>query len=229
MALLYTIGALIFLAVIFLPQYWVRHVIRKYSTPRSDFPGTGGELAQHLIDHYELHGVGVERITDQGDHYDPLTRTVRLSAPNYDGRSLSAVAIAAHEVSHAIQHMRGERLLSWRQSLVKILVWTDRFAIAFFTLAPLLALAARTPAALILFGSIGFLILAARVAVHLITLPVELDASFRKALPILEQGGYLNRNDLPGARAVLKAAAMTYVAQALMSLLDILRFARFGR
>ena len=125
--------------------------------------------------------------------------------------------------------MRGDRLLSLRQSLAKFVMWTDRIAVVFFSLAPLLGVVSRAPAVFLLLGMMGFFFIAARVAVQLITLPVELDASFKRALPILEQGGYLKGKDMPAARSVLKAAAMTYVAAALMSLLDIIRFARFGR
>lgn len=221
-------GILFVVALIFGPQYWVRHVIKKHAAPRPDFPGSGGELAEHLIEHYQLQGVGVEA-TDKGDHYDPETRTVRLSADNYNGYSVSAVAIAAHEVGHALQHAGGERLLSLRQTLAKLLIWTDRFAFFFFSVAPLLALVARSPILFLFMSGLGMALMAMRVVVQLITLPVEFDASFKKALPILEQGGYLNTEDLPAARSVLKAAAMTYVAAALMSLLNILRFMRFGR
>lgn len=228
MGILIFAGIVLVLTLVFGPQYWVKHVIKKHAEPRPDLSGTGGELAQHLVDHYQLNGVGVE-VTDQGDHYDPESRTVRLSADNYNGYSISAVAIAAHEVGHAIQHAGGERLLAMRQSLAKLLIWTDRFAMIFFSVAPLLALIARSPALFLLMSVFGVGLLAMRVVVQLITLPVEFDASFKKALPILEQGGYLNTEDLPAARSVLKAAAMTYVAAALMSLLNIIRFMRFGR
>lgn len=228
MPILIILGILTLIALIVGPQYWVKHVICKHSIERDDLPGTGGELAEHLIEHFELHGVGVEA-TDQGDHYDPATRTVRLSDNNFNGKSLSAVAIAAHEVGHAIQHMQGERLLAWRQSLAKFVMWTDRFAFVFFAAAPLLGVLARAPGVMILSGLVGFFLLASRVAVHLITLPVEFDASFKKALPVLEEGGYLSNDDMPATRSVLKAAAMTYVAAALMSLIDIIRIMRFGR
>lgn len=228
MPIVIILGLLLLVGVIFGPQIWVKRVIKKHATHRDDLQGTGGELAEHLIEHYELNNVGVEE-TNKGDHYDPETRTVRLSPQNLNGRSLSAVAIAAHEVGHAIQHMNGERLLALRQSLAKLVMWTDRFATIFFSLAPLLGVVSRAPAVFILFAVVGFCFIAARVAVQLITLPVEFDASFNKALPILEQGGYLKGEDMPAARSVLKAAAMTYVAAALMSLIDIIRFARFGR
>jgi len=214
--------------LIFGPQLWVKRVIQKHATHRADLPGTGGELAHHLIDHFGLDGVGVEE-TDQGDHYDPSTRTVRLNKAHYSNRSLSAVAIAAHEVGHAIQHINGERLLMLRQSLAKLVMWTNRIAVIFFTLAPFAGVLSRAPGAFFLFAAVGFLFIGARVAATLITLPVEFDASFNKALPILEQGRYLESEDIPAVRSVLKAAAMTYVAAALISLIDILRFARFGR
>lgn len=228
MGFLVLIGILGVVSIIFGPQLWVKHVIKKHGVDRPDLPGTGGELARHLIDHHQLTGVGVE-LTETGDHYDPDSRTVRLSHDNYHGKSLSAVAIAAHEVSHAIQHMRGDRLLATRQTLAKLLIWTDRFAGIFFALAPLLAIVARAPAALFFLGAVGFGLMGLRVLVTLITLPVEIDASFKKALPILDQGQYLDENDLPAARSVLKAAALTYVAAALISLIDVIRLMRFGR
>ncbi len=228
MGILIIAGIVLIIALVFGPQYWVKHIIKKHAEPRPDLSGTGGELAEHLIEHYQLNGVGVE-VTDQGDHYDPESRTVRLSADNYKGYSISAVAIAAHEVGHAIQHARGERLLGLRQSLAKLLIWTDRFASIFFFIGPLLALVTRSPALFLLMSAFGIGLMAMRVVVQVVTLPVEFDASFKKALPILEQGGYLHTEDLPAARSVLKAAAMTYVAAALMSLLNILRFMRFGR
>jgi len=153
-------GIIIILAIIFIaalifgPQFWVKRVIKQHSQFRSDIPGTGGELATHLVEHYDLHGVGVEE-TDQGDHYDPESRTVRLSKDNFHGYSISAVAIAAHEVGHAIQHTSGERLLALRQSLAKLLIWTDRFAFIFFSVAPLLALVARSPIVFFLMSAFG--------------------------------------------------------------------------
>ena len=104
MGILIVAGIVLIIALIFGPQYWVKHVIKKHAEPRPDLSGTGGELAQHLVEHYQLNGVGVE-VTDQGDHYDPESRTVRLSADNFNGYSISAVAIATHEVGDAIQHL----------------------------------------------------------------------------------------------------------------------------
>ncbi|MEM5495302.1 zinc metallopeptidase [Hoeflea sp. AS16] len=228
MAILGIIGLLVVLAAIYGPQYWVGHTMRRHSAERPDFPGTGGEMAQHLIERLELKGVGVEA-TDAGDHYDPGSRTVRLSQANFNGASLTAVAVAAHEVGHALQHHRGERGLALRQSLAGLTMMTDRIASIFFIAAPVLAIVLRAPVALLGMAVIGIGLLGIRVVVHLVTLPVEYDASFNKALPILREGGYLGDEDLAGARSVLKAAAFTYVAAALAGLLNLARWIRFLR
>jgi len=228
MALLGIIAFLVVLGAIYAPQYWVGYTMRRHGADRPDFPGTGGEMAQHLVERLELTGVGVEA-TDAGDHYDPETRTVRLSQANFDASSLTAVAVAAHEVGHALQHHRGERGLALRQSLVGIAMVTDRIASIFFIAAPVLAIVLRAPVAMFGMALIGIGLLAIRIVVHLVTLPVEYDASFNKALPILREGGYLADKDLADARSVLKAAALTYVASALMSLLNLARWVRILR
>ncbi len=220
--------AAIFLAIVVGPQIWVRQTIARNGRDRPDLPGTGGELAQHLIDRFNLDGVTVE-VTDRGDHYDPDAKVVRLLPQHHDGRSLSAAAVAAHEVSHALQDASGERMLALRQRLAKFAAVTDRFAGIFFIAAPVLAALARVPAAFVGVIAMGVALLGIRVIVNLVTLPVEFDASFAKALPILEEGKYLDEADLPAARNVLRAAAFTYVAGALMSLVNIAYWIRLLR
>lgn len=228
MAFLGIIGVLLVLGLVYAPQFWVGHTMRRHSAERPDFPGTGGEMAEHLVERFGPKGVGVE-MTDKGDHYDPDSRVVRLSQANYQGASLTAVAVAAHEVGHALQHHRGEPGLALRQRLVDLAMMTDRIASVFFIAAPVLAVLLRTPAAMLGMAVIGIGLLSVRVLVHLVTLPVEYDASFNKALPILREGGYLHDDDLAGARSVLKAAAFTYVAAALTSLLNLARWIRVLR
>jgi hypothetical protein len=228
MPLLIAIGAILFLALIFGPQFWVRRVLSQHGAERSDFPGTGGELARHLLDTAGLETVKVE-LTDTGDHYDPVDGVVRLTLPHHDGRSVAAVAVAAHEVGHAVQHARGERAFLVRLALVRQLGWIDTLATLVLLSAPLLALIIRAPVLLLLQLACGILLLAIRVIVHLVTLPVEFDASFGKALPALERGGYLAAADMPAARQVLRAAAFTYVASALATLLDVMRWLRILR
>ncbi len=228
MAVLGIIAFGLLLAAIYAPQYWVQHTMKRHGALRSDFPGTGGELAQHLVEQFQLDGVKVEP-TDGGDHYDPASRTVHLSADNFSKPSLTGVAVAAHEVGHALQHARGDGGLALRQRLVKMAMITDRIASIFFLAAPVLFVIVRSPAAIFGMVALGISLLAIRVVVHLVTLPVEYDASFKKALPILEEGGYLHPDDVKGARSVLKAAALTYVAGALVSLLNLARWIRILR
>ena len=110
------IAAILLVALIFGPSWWIRHVLRKDGVERPDLPGTGAEFARHLLDEAKLDHVKVE-VTDEGDHYDPLDRAVRLLPQHHDVRSVAAVAVAAHEVSHAIQHARGEPAFRARQIL----------------------------------------------------------------------------------------------------------------
>jgi Zn-dependent membrane protease YugP len=127
-----------------------------------------------------------------------------------------------------VQHARAERPFALRFALVKRFAWLDRVASVVLLLAPIVFVVLKAPILLALQVVAGLLLLAIRVVVHLVTLPVEFDASFSKALPVLERG-YLPEADLPAARRVLKAAAWTYVAAALATLLDVARWVRMLR
>ncbi len=226
--MLYVIGGLALLALIFLPQVWVRGAIARHSKPRDDFPGTGGELARHLLDEAGLQSVKVEQTTG-GDHYDPRDKTVRLSTANHDGRSLSAVAIAAHEVGHALQDADGYGPLKVRTRFAGTVQKIEKVGGVIMLATPMIAAITRAPSIIAFELAAGLLVLLSSVAFHLITLPVELDASFGRALPILKSGKYLDNKDLPAASHVLKAAAFTYISVALVSLLDIARWLRLLR
>jgi uncharacterized protein len=228
MPILLAIAGVLFLALIFGPQLWIRRVMAQHGAERADLPGTGGELARHLLDAAELSGVAVE-LTGDGDHYDPEARAVRLTPQHHDGRSVAAVAVAAHEVSHAVQHARGEPAFARRFNLVRRLIWIERAASVILLATPLVFLAVKSPALAVLQIVAGVSLLAIRIAVHAVTLPVELDASFDKALPALTRGRYLVAGDLPAARSVLTAAALTYVAAALAALIDVGRWLRVLR
>ena len=226
--MLYAIGGLALLALIFLPQMWVRGAIARHSKHRDDFPGTGGELARHLLDEAGLQSVGVE-LTNTGDHYDPGDKVVRLGPANHDGRSLSAVAIAAHEVGHALQDAQGYGPLKVRTRYAGVVQKIEKTGGLIMLATPVIAAITRAPSIIALELGTGLLVLFSGVAFHLITLPVEFDASFGRALPILRAGKYLDNKDLPAAEHVLKAAAFTYVSAALVSLLDIARWLRILR
>jgi Zn-dependent membrane protease YugP len=228
MPILIALGSLLLLALVFGPQLWVKRVLRQHGADRPDLQGTGAELARHLLDEADLQSVTVEK-TDLGDHYDPETRAVRLLPQHHDGRSIAAVAVAAHEVSHAVQHARSETSFMRRLELVRSLTWVERIAGIVLMLTPIVLIVVRSPALAILQVIAGLALLGIRVVVHLTTLPVEFDASFGKALPVLLRGRYLGAGDMPAARSVLKAAAYTYVAAALASLLDVARWFRILR
>jgi len=219
-------GLILLAVLLFGPTLWVRAVMARHATPRPDFPGTGGELARHLLDEAGLTGVAVE--THESDHYDPNAKAVRLSPGNHDGRSLTAVAVAAHEVAHALQDRDGYSPLAARQRIVVLASRIDQFASAALLVLSVAGGAAISPRLLLVGGG---LILASgmiRVVANLVTLPVEFDASFNRALPILA-AGYVPADDAPAARQILRAAAFTYVAAALVSAFNLFRIFRWLR
>jgi len=219
-------GGLLLLALIFGPSLWIRSVMARHAQPRPDFPGTGGELARHLLDEAGLQSIPVEAAAS--DHYDPKAKAVRLSAGNYDGRSLTAVAVAAHEVGHALQDRDGYAPLGARTRVVGVAVRADQIAMLATMGLSLLGSAAISPRVLLI-GAIAIVVSGLiRVAADLVTLPVEFDASFNRALPILSSG-YIPAEDQTAARQILRAAAFTYVAGALVSMLNLMRFARLFR
>jgi len=221
--MVYLIGVLLLLAAIFLPQVWVKRVLAQYNrTPESNFPGSGGELARHLLLRFGLDEVKVER-TEMGDHYDPDARCVRLTPDKFDGRTLTAITVAAHECGHALQHAGAEPMFLLRSRLAASAAWAARLGSLLIFAAPMLALLARAPSPALVSVLGGFLIMGFGVLVQLVTLPVELDASFRKALPLLETG-YLEPDQVPAARRILSAAAWTYVAASLAGLLNFWRW-----
>ena len=217
------IGVMIVLLLVFGPGLWVKRVMARYSRPADRYPGTGGELARYLLNQLGLHDVKTE-VTDQGDHYDPEKKSVRLMADKFNSRSLTAITVAAHEVGHAHQDATGYRPLKWRTRLVRIAAPGERVGAAVLMLAPLVALVGRAPVAGLLMLLGGIMVMGLGTLVHLITLPMELDASFGRALPMLQQGGFLKSGDEPHARRLLAAAACTYVAVSLMSLLNVSRW-----
>jgi uncharacterized protein len=222
------LGLLFIIALAVLPGLWVRAVIARHGVNRPDLGGTGGELARHLLDEMKLPHVKVEE-TALGDHYDPELKAVRLMPDRFHGRSLSAAVIAAHEVGHAMQDATDSRLLKTRTRLAKSAVIIERVGGIVMLVAPLVVILLRHPGILLAELALGLVILGMAVVLQLTTLPVEFDASFNRALPVLEAGRYIPERDLPAARSILRAAAFTYVAAALMSLINIARWLRVLR
>lgn len=196
----------------------------KHSRTLKDMPGTGGELAEHLVQRFELEPVRVERTTEFNDHYDPGAQVVRLSPNNYDGKSLTAVAVAAHEVGHAIQFQRKEQISRLRVKYIPLAMMLKKTGILLMALLPIMGFVVKAPAAVIGVIVLSIVLQLLGALAYLIVLPEELDASFNKAMPILVQGNYVRQRDIPAVQRVLKAAALTYFAGALVDVINIGRW-----
>ena len=196
-------------------QMWVKSAYAKYSRIPNRNRVTGAEVAQIIARRMGLQ-INVELTSGLlSDHYDPRTRTLRLSPHVYNGYSIAAVGIAAHEAGHAIQHAHGYAPLQLRNALVPVtmlgsnLAWPLIFVGFVFHWLALI--------------KVGILFFTAVVVFQLITLPVEFNAS-RRALKVLHDTNILTKHELPGAREVLTAAALTYVAAATAAILQLLYF-----
>jgi hypothetical protein len=154
---------------------------------------------------------------------------VRLSPGNHDGRSLTAVAVAAHEVGHAIQHHRRERMLERRTRLIRSAQLAQKIGAGVMFAIPVITALTRMPQSGLLLFLVGLASMGSATLVHLVTLPVEWDASFRKALPLLSHGRYVSEGDQRKVKTILRAAALTYVAASLASLLNLARWFQFLR
>jgi len=219
---IFVIGLAI-LVIVFGPGIWVRRVLDRYSVPADRYKGTGGQLARHLLDRIGLQAVGVEA-TDQGDHYDPEAKMVRLSPDKIDGHSLTAITVAAHEVGHAIQDHEAYAPLHLRTRLVKATRGFEKLGAAVLVVSPFLGIITHAPYLGLLTLAAGMMTLGIGAAVHFITLPTEFNASFARALPLLDEHRILKKGDRRHAYTLLTAAALTYVSASLMSLLNIARW-----
>lgn len=209
--------------LILIPQFWVRGVLNKYSKVPSSVGKTGAEVAREILNRSGISNVRVETTSYGGDHYDPSEKVVRLSNEYYSGTSLAAVTVAAHECGHAIQDAENYGFMSLRKAVIPI-VQICQFGPQLLFFSILLTAFLSSPIwkmtaliGLILYVGIFFF--------QLITLPVELDASFGKAVPVLEGAGYISPDEKYHASQILKACAFTYIAAALYSLIEILRWA----
>ncbi len=204
------------LILAFWAQSKVQGAYRTYSQVYNSAGLKGADVARRILDRFGLFDVKVEPTRGVlSDHYDPGKRVVRLSEGNFASPSLAALAVAAHEVGHAIQHSEGYSALKFRHALVGPVQLGSWLAFPLFFVG-------------LIFSSfqslmdIGIVLFALVVVFHLVTLPVEFDAS-RRAIQILGTDGYLRSEEVTGARKVLSAAAWTYVASATMAVVQLLR------
>lgn len=221
--------ALLVIVLISAPQLWVRHVLARYNRkPEENFPGNGAELARHLLNRYQLSQVQVER-SELGDYYDPRRPAVHLTPDKFEGSTLTAIATAAHEVGHAIQHHSGYRPFILRERLAKAAMLAQKLGSFLLFAAPLLTLASRTPSVGLITAVGAFAVMGSNLLLQMITLPLEIDASFRRALPLLLAGDYITPEQEPAVRRILRACAYTYVAAALSNLLNFWYWLRVFR
>ena len=218
------LAGFLLLVIIFGPNFWSKRILRKYNYCRNDIPGTGGDFANHLLKQLDLENFKIKAgIGNNIDHYDPRTKTITLSANYYESNSLTAIVIAAHEVGHALQDANQSKTLHLRTRLVRACAKFEKLASLLLVSAPLITVLFKIP----LLGASAFLmaiaVMGLPVLVHLITLPVEYDASFNKAMPILE-AGYINQEDLRSSKKILTACALTYLSSSLASLLNFYRW-----
>lgn len=205
----------VFVATLFI-QFWLQRTYARYSRVANSRGVTGEQVARSILDAYGLHNVRVEMVPGAlTDHYDPMAKAVRLSEPNFHSPSAAALAVAAHEVGHAIQDAKSYAWLRVRHSILPVANIGSMFG-------PWIFIAGMFMGATGLM-SIGIWLFAAAALFQLVTLPVEFDASNR-ALNILKKMNFLDNAEMGGARAVLTAAAMTYVAALANSLATILHY-----
>lgn len=197
-------------------QFRVKGTFRRWSEVPNLSGMTGYDAARHMLDANGLHDVPIEPVRGSlSDHYDPINRVVRLSEPVYYERSISALSVACHEVGHAIQHKESYPMLALRHRIFPIVNFASG-------IAPLLLIAGFIFNAMNLVG-VGIIFFSVTVAFQLITLPVEFNASNR-AREIMVSEGYIRNEEEKGVAKVLNAAALTYVAAALISLLELIRY-----
>lgn len=177
---------------------------------------TGAEVAKRILDLSGVYDVRVEHIGGNlTDHYDPVHKVLRLSDAVYSSRSVAAIGVAAHEVGHAIQHSTGYSFLKIRHSLFPIANFASKASFPLILIGGLLGAGGLL--------NIGIIFFAITTLFAIVTLPVEFNAS-RRAMQVLTTEGILVDNELKGAKKVLQAAALTYVASAAVSLGQLLRF-----
>lgn len=199
----------------FYAQWKVSSTFAKYSEVACSRGYTGAQVARYILDDYRLQDIAVESTPGElTDHYDPRARKLRLSQNVYASNSVAAIGVAAHEAGHAIQDSRSYIPLKLRNGMVPVTNLGTTLAFPLFILGMFAGFPALMDAGIILFSL--------ALAFSVITLPVEFNASGR-AIRVLADGNFLSAKELPMAKAVLSAAALTYIAATAMALLNLVR------
>jgi Zn-dependent membrane protease YugP len=220
--MLFTFHPMDYLIIVaFLLSMWasfrVRGTFKRWSQAPIQSRITGAEAARRMLDHNNLHHIPIEVVRGSlSDHYDPIAKVVRLSEPVYYESSIAAVSVACHEVGHAIQHLVHYPMLTLRHRMFPVVSFASRTA-PFLIIAGFLF--QQIPYLLLL----GIIFFSAAVLFQLVTLPVEFNASSR-ARKLMIAEGFITNQEERGAAKVLNAAALTYVAAAIISILELLKY-----
>lgn len=199
----------------FYAQFKVKSTFAKYSKIESSKGKTAAEVSKNILDDSGLTSIPVQEVAGElTDHYDPRDKTLHLSNPVFNSRSVAAIGVAAHEVGHALQDAKAYAPLSVRSNLVPVANLGSQLAMPLFFMGLIFSFP--------IFMDIGIIAFSLAVAFQVVTLPVEFNASNR-AIKLLTDGGYLTSDEIPMAKAVLNAAALTYVAATAMAVLNLVR------
>lgn len=219
---IFSLLGIVGMGLVFIPQMLVKFTYEKFSKVAASGGLTGAEIAKLLLNKAGVQNVDVEPTEGVlSDHYDPSKKVVRLSQDIYYGRSVSAVSIAAHEVGHAIQDSVNYVPMRLRAGVFP-LVQTGQFLGPLLLMAGLgLRFVANMGGLTDLIAITGILLYGSVVVFHIVTLPVEFNASYR-AIRVLAEGGYIVDREISGAKKVLTAAAFTYIATALYALMELM-------
>ena len=197
-------------------QAKVNSSFKRYSRVTNRRYLTGAQAAEAVLRRHGVYGVRIERVAGNlTDHYDPRTNVIRLSQSVYDSPTIAAVGVAAHEAGHAVQYAVGYGPIRLRSALIPVTQVGSQFGIILLILGIVMSFEPLFLAGIVLFG--------ATTVFQLVTLPVEYNASHR-AIETIESAHLLDDDELVGAKKVLSAAALTYVAALLTSVVQLLRF-----
>lgn len=211
------VAILLFIILAIFAEFKVSYAHDKYSKVNSPLDLTGEQFAKRLAQESGVNVIVRKTKGTLSDNYNPTTKTLNISTSNYEGRSIAAHAVVAHEFGHALQHANGYAPLKIRQFAIKLSQFSSKLLIPLIIVAILLEIFLLNP----LYGNVFIYIIAGfygiSCLVNLVTLPVEIDAS-RRAKRLLQENAYYSKEDMKGVNEVLDAAALTYFASLLISL-----------
>ena len=209
------------LAIIFIPQLWVRYILKKHDTELATMPFTGGEFGNKILLEENLKGISIGSCVD-GDHYDPDKRAIRVNQERLKKKSLTSIVVICHEIGHAIQDRDNYEPFIKRLKLIKYsgYILKASQAILFAGLPGIFALGMPKLALICLWVVIAGVVIST--IVNLINLPVEFDASFNKAMPILKK--HVPHDYHGSCKSILRACAFTYVAGSIIQIIQLRPF-----